>query len=137
MPVMSSLANEYNDPDNFEALVSLSPTTPIARIDFTGGHVDNFFFRAQPVPLTFQINQETDTVTVTPPNGFVGTMAIMVGVQQATLTPPHAVDPVDSQVIRITVLPAGTSSAIAPPDEEDADFGDDALDAVFDEIGTL
>jgi cyclophilin family peptidyl-prolyl cis-trans isomerase len=135
--VMSSLADEYNDPGNFEVLVSLGPTTPIARIDFSGGHVDNFFFRAQPVPLTFQINQDTDTVTVTPPAGFVGTMAIMVGVQQATLTPPHAGDPVDAQVIRITVLPAGTSSAIAPPDEEEGDFGDDALDAVFDEIGAL
>jgi hypothetical protein len=132
--VTSNTADEYNDQHNFEAF---SFSTPISRIAFNGGYVDNFEFRADPVPLTFQINQDTDTVTVTPPNGFVGTMAILVGVQQATPTPANAVDQFDRQAIRITVLPAGTAPAIAPTDDDAGDFSNDALDAVFDEIGAV
>jgi cyclophilin family peptidyl-prolyl cis-trans isomerase len=134
--VTSNLADEYNDAGSFEAFAF---AMPIARITFSGGHVDNFRFVAQPVSATFQINQDTDTVTVTPPNGFVGTMEIRVGVQQATPVPPHHAvgDPIDAQVIRITVLPAGASAAIAPSDEDSGEFSDDAVDAVFDEIGAM
>jgi hypothetical protein len=87
---------------NFETLNG----TAITRIEFTGGHVDNFFFRAQPVQSVFQVDQDTDTVTVTPPSGFSGWMAIRVTVQQSTASAPNANDPVDAQVIRVRVLPA-------------------------------
>jgi cyclophilin family peptidyl-prolyl cis-trans isomerase len=132
--VMSNAADEYNDPDNFVALGSFGPA--IDRIEFSGGHVDNFFFQALPVPLTFQIDQDNDVITITPPAGFVGTMAIRVGVRQATFIPPHTIDQIDAQVIRITVLPAGAIAAVEPTNEDDdTDYSDAALEAAFDELG--
>jgi cyclophilin family peptidyl-prolyl cis-trans isomerase len=132
----SNLADQYNDPDNFEAFSALS--VPIKRIAFTGGHVDNFEFRARPIQLNFQVNEDTDTVTVTPPTGFVGTMAILVKVAQVS-PGTDTVDFFDQQLIRIRVLPAGASAATTPPgdDGDEGDYGDDALDAVFEEIGVV
>jgi VCBS repeat-containing protein len=133
--VSSNLADEYNDPDNFE-FFSVNPLTPITRIQFSGGHVDNFELRAQPVAATFQIDQANKVITVTPPTGFVGDFAVRVKVTQVSPA-ADTVDQFDNQLIRIRVLPAGASSAIAPPDDESGDVDDDALDAVFDEIGAL
>jgi hypothetical protein len=132
MMVSSNLLANATDTENFETLSAAS----ITRIEFTGGHVDNFFFQAQPIPATFQINQDTDVVTVTPPAGFVGWMAVRVGVQQSTATPPNANDFVDRQVIRIRVNSTGTSSALAPSDDE-GDVDEDAVDEVFDQLGVV
>jgi hypothetical protein len=106
----------------------------ITRIEFSGGHVDNFFFQAQSVQPAFQINQDTDTITVTPPSGFVGWMAIRVAVVQ-TGSQPDTVSPEDSQVIRIRVNPTGTSAAIADNGDDDGEVDEDAVDEVFDELG--
>jgi hypothetical protein len=130
--VTSNAASTYNAAGNFEVF---SSSIPITRIEFTGGHVDNFTFVAQAVVPTFQIDQTNRVITVTPPTGFVGTLAVRVGVQQSTPTPPDTVDNMDWQAIRVRVLPAGASAAIAPPDEEDGEFGDDAVDQVFEELG--
>lgn len=134
--VTSNLADEYNDPDNFEAFFASPATGLIKRIAFTGGNVDNFEFRAQAIAATFQIDQATDTVTVTPPSGFVGTMAVLVKVNQ-TSPAADTVDVFDTQAIRITVLPQGTSSALAPAEGDDGEYDDVALDAVFEALGTL
>jgi hypothetical protein len=137
--VTSNLATQYNSPDNFEFFdTPAAPiTASIARIEFSGGYIDNFFFRAAPVPLTYQIDDVNDTITVTPPTGFVGTMAILIGAWQDPTIHVDTVDHFDRQLIPIRVLPAGASAATAPPDEEAGDFSDDALDVVFDEIGAI
>jgi hypothetical protein len=83
---------------------------------------------------TFQINQDTDVVTVTPPAGFVGWMAVRVAVQQTSATVPNANDLFDRQVIRIRILPAGTSPARVTADD-DGDVDEDVVDEVFDELG--
>jgi hypothetical protein len=94
-------ATEYNDPDHF---ISQNFGTAITRIEFSGGNVDNFYFRNQTVGLTFDVDQDTGVVTVTPPAGFTGTMAILIGLSQSGST-PDTVDGFDRQVIPITVLP--------------------------------
>jgi hypothetical protein len=130
--VSSNLLTNPRDTGNFETLSAAS----ITRIEFTGGHVDSFFFQAQPIQATFQINQDTDVVTVTPPAGFVGWMAFRVSVQQTTVPLPTANDQMDTQVIRIRVQAAGTSSALAPSDD-DGDVDENAVDEVFDELGAV
>jgi hypothetical protein len=132
--VSSNAADDYNDPDNFEVYFQ---GTPISRIDFTGGFVDNFQFRAQPVQATFQIDQVNRVITVTPPTGFVGDFEVNVRVVQVSPVPDTVDTMGDNQVVRIRVLPPGSAPATAPPEGEDGDFGDDALDAVFDEIGAM
>ncbi len=128
--VSSNLLSNPVNTGNFEMLTGAA----ITRIQFTGGHVDNFFFQAQAIQPGFQINQDTDTVTVTPPSGFVGWMAVRVVVQQNAGVPVDANPPTtDEQVIRIRVMPAGTSAAMAP--DEDGDVDEDAVDEVFDELG--
>ena len=108
--VSSNLLSNPSNTGNFEMLTGAA----ITRIEFTGGHVDNFFFQAQAIQPGFQINQDTDTVTVTPPSGFVGWMAVRVVVQQNAGVPVDANPPTtDEQVIRIRVMPAGTSAAMA------------------------
>jgi hypothetical protein len=134
--VSSNLADDYNDPDNFE-FFSVNPATPITRIQFSGGHVDNFEFRALAVPATFQIDQVNKVITVTPQNGFVGDFAVNIRVRQVSPVADSVDTMGDNQVIRIRVLPAGASSASVPPEDEGGDYDDDALDAVFDEIGAL
>jgi hypothetical protein len=130
--VSSNLLTNPRDTGNFETLSGAG----ITRIEFTGGHVDNFFFQAQSVPATFQINQDTDVVTVTPPAGFVGWLAFRVTVVQATTTPPDANTPrEDAQVIRVRVMPTGTSSALAPSDDDDGDVDEGAVDEFFDQLG--
>jgi hypothetical protein len=127
--VTSNLGTNPTNTGNFETLTGAA----ITRIEFTGGHVDNFFFQARPIQTALQIDQGADIVTVTPPSGFVGWLAVRVGVQQTTATMPNANSLIDTQVIRIRVLPAGTSSAIAGNDDGDVDEG--AVDEVFDELG--
>lgn len=133
----SNLADDYNDPDNFEAFFASQASSHITRITFTGGNVDNFEFRARAIQATFQIDQATDIVTVTPPSGFVGTFAVLVKVNQ-TSPVADTVDVFDTQAIRITVVPQGTSSALAPPEGgDDGEYDDVALDAVFEALGAL
>jgi hypothetical protein len=132
--VTSNAADDYNDPDNFEVYFQ---GTPVSRIDFTGGHVDNFEFRAQPIQATFQIDQVNRIITVTPPTGFVGEFAVNVRVLQVSPVADTVDTTGDNQVIRVRVIPPGTAPATAPPEDEDGEFGDDALDAVFDEIGAM
>jgi hypothetical protein len=74
-------------------------------------------------------------VTVTPPSEFVGWLAIRVSVQQTTPA-PNANDAVDAQVIRVRVLPAGTSSALASGDD-DGGVDEDAVDEVFEQLGAM
>ena len=75
-------------------------------------------------------------MTVTPAAGFVGWMAIRISVQQSTATPPNANDFVDRQIIRIRVLPAGPTSALARSDN-DGDVDHEALDEVMANIDTV
>jgi hypothetical protein len=131
-PVSNPMAAQDNY--NFEVLNGAA----ITRIEFSGGHVDNFFFRVQTVQLAIQSNQDTDVITVTPPTDFEGWMAVRVGVQQTTVTVPHANSLIDTQVIRIRVLPAGTSAALAADEDDDgSDVDEDAVDEVFDELGVV
>ena len=61
-------------------------------------------------------------------------MAIRVVVQQNAGIPVDANNPTtDEQVIRIRVMPAGTSAAMA--DDDDGDVDEDAVDEVFDDLG--
>jgi cyclophilin family peptidyl-prolyl cis-trans isomerase len=130
--VSSNLLTNPANLGNFEQFVA----SGITRIEFTGGHVDNFSFVAQPVQSALQVNQDTDTVTVTPPSGFVGWMAIRVAVQQNPGIPVDANAPAtDEQVIRIRVNSAGTSAALTA-DDDGGDVDEDAVDEVFDELGT-
>jgi VCBS repeat-containing protein len=129
--VSSNLLSDPKNVGNFETLSGAA----IKRIVFTGGHVDNFFFQAQPVQSAIQANQDTDVVSVTAPSGFTGWMAVRVLVQQTTATQPNANSVIDTQVVRIRVLPAGASAAMAP--EDDGDVDEDAVDEVFDELGVV
>ena len=111
--INSSEATEFNDGNNFFSYDAIdnsgSQQGPIIkRIVFTGGIVDTFSYTTSPIQAgDINVNNETGVVTVTPPEGFVGVFAVKVNVEQDPAAPAViANDPVDSQIIQITVLPA-------------------------------
>jgi cyclophilin family peptidyl-prolyl cis-trans isomerase len=101
-----------------------SVTIPLSAFDVEG---DPFTFSATAVSNVASVNVDnsTDTVTVTPANGFVGEMIIQVSVASDVFT--NTASKTDTQAVSIMVLPAGPASVDLI---DSSDSGDSSSDNI-------
>ncbi len=92
------------DIGDIQTTVNTPAQFQLQAIDVEGDPVRFSGIRQGTVDYTFTVDPDTGEVTVTPPDGYVGPMELLVRVAPATTS--NTADPFDSQLVTINVVPA-------------------------------
>ncbi len=85
-------------------------TIQLNSLDAENDAVEYFVRSLDNVPYTSSIDQANRTVTITPPNGYLGPINVLVGVRQPNGLTFAIPAPEDTQAVKIMVLPPAPSS---------------------------